>query len=68
MVKGIVVQFRRGRRTFKPRHFLLDFGAKDKEEAVKLVGKEVVILSVKYGLLSFRFLQYLRNNKQNKIG
>ncbi len=42
MVKGIVVQFRRGRRTFKPRHFLLDFGAKDKEEAAKLVGKEVI--------------------------
>ncbi|MBS3072511.1 50S ribosomal protein L35ae [Candidatus Pacearchaeota archaeon] len=42
MVKGIVVQFRRGRRTYKPRHFLIDINAKDKEEAAKSIGKEVV--------------------------
>ena len=42
MVKGIVVQFRRGRKTFKPRHFLIDVSAKDKKEAEKFVGKEVI--------------------------
>ena len=41
MVKGIVVQFRRGRHTVQERHFLLDFGFKNKEEAGKVVGKEV---------------------------
>lgn len=40
-MKGKVIQFRRGRHTYKPRHFLLDFGAKNKSEAEKLIGKEV---------------------------
>jgi len=40
MVKGTVVQFRRGRKTFKPRHFLLEVdGVNSREEASKLVGK-----------------------------
>ncbi|MFH1307554.1 MAG: 50S ribosomal protein L35ae [archaeon] len=39
--KGIVVQFRRGKRTIHEKHFLLDLGAKNREEASKLVGKEV---------------------------
>jgi len=41
MVKGIVVQFRRGRHTFKPRHFLLDVGTKSREDAKKMIGKQV---------------------------
>jgi large subunit ribosomal protein L35Ae len=42
MTKGKVIQFRRGRHVIKERHFLLDFGMKNREEASKLVGKEVV--------------------------
>jgi len=40
-MKGIVVQFRRGRRTIHERHFLLDLGTKSREEAKKLAGKSV---------------------------
>jgi len=40
-MKGIVIQFRQGRHTYKPRHFILDVGAKDRKEAEKFVGKEV---------------------------
>ena len=40
-MKGTVVQFRRGRHTYTPKHFLLDVGAKNREEASKLIGKEV---------------------------
>lgn len=43
MVKGLVIQFRRGRSTFKPRHFLIEIdGSNSREEASKFVGKEVV--------------------------
>ena len=38
---GKVIQFRRGVNTVHERHFLLDFGAKNREEAEKLVGKKV---------------------------
>ena len=42
MVTGKVVQFRRGRKTYKPRHFLLEFPkVTTREEATKLVGKSV---------------------------
>ncbi|MFH1585389.1 MAG: 50S ribosomal protein L35ae [archaeon] len=42
MVKGKVIQFRRSRRTYKPRHFLIEVeGVKNKKEAEKLEGKEV---------------------------
>jgi len=41
MAKGIVVQFRRGRKTIHKRHYLLDIGLTNREEAKKLVGKEV---------------------------
>jgi len=41
-MKGIVIQFRRGRKRIHEKHFILDFGMKDKEEAGKLKGKEVV--------------------------
>lgn len=40
-MKGKVIQFRRGRKTVHERHFLIEAGAKSKEEAAKLVGKEV---------------------------
>ena len=41
MVKGKVIQFRRGRHVIHERHFLIDVSAKDREEAGKFVGKEV---------------------------
>lgn len=41
-MKGIVVQFRRSRKTIKERHYLLDLGFKNREEAKKSAGKEVV--------------------------
>lgn len=40
-MKGIVVQFRRGRKVVHERHFLLDLGLNSREEAKKLAGKEV---------------------------
>jgi len=40
-MKGKVIQFRRGRHTIQERHFILDFGLKNKEEAAKLSGKTV---------------------------
>ena len=40
-MKGIVVQFRRGRRNIHERHFLLDLGFKNREEAKKTAGKSV---------------------------
>lgn len=40
-MKGKVIQFRRGRHTVQERHFILDFGLKNKEEAAKLSGKTV---------------------------
>ena len=43
MVKATVIQFRRGRKTFKPRHFLIEIeGIKTREDASKFVGKAVV--------------------------
>lgn len=41
MVKGKVVQFRRALKHVHERHFILDVGAKNKEEAAKLIGKDV---------------------------
>ena len=40
-MKGMVIQFRRGRHRIEEKHFILDFGVKGKEEAKKLVGKDV---------------------------
>lgn len=40
-MKGIVVQFRRGRKTIHEKHFLLDLGMQNREEAKKLAGKTV---------------------------
>ncbi|MFZ5955335.1 MAG: 50S ribosomal protein L35ae [Nanoarchaeota archaeon] len=42
MVKGIVLQFRRGRKTFTPKHFLIEISNCDnREKAQKYQGKEV---------------------------
>jgi large subunit ribosomal protein L35Ae len=41
MEKGLIVQFRRGPHRIHERHFLLDFSMKDREDARKIVGKEV---------------------------
>jgi large subunit ribosomal protein L35Ae len=40
-MKGIIVQFRRGRHRIHEKHYLLDLGMKNREEAKKLVGKIV---------------------------
>ena len=41
-MKGIVLQFRRGRKTVRPRHFLIEVSGTDsRESASKLVGKIV---------------------------
>jgi large subunit ribosomal protein L35Ae len=43
MVKATVVQFRRGRKTFKPKHFLIEIeGSDSREAAAEFVGKEAV--------------------------
>ncbi len=41
-MKGIIVQFRRGRHTIHERHYLIDIGLSSREEAKKYAGKEVV--------------------------
>jgi len=41
-MKGIVVQFRRGRHTIHERHYLLDLGLQNREEAKKMTGKGLV--------------------------
>ncbi len=42
VIKGKVIQFRRGRHTVHERHFLIEVeGVDTKEKAGKLVGKEV---------------------------
>ncbi len=40
-MKGIVVQFRRGRHRIHERHYLLDVGMTSREEAQKMAGKRV---------------------------
>ena len=44
-MKGKIVQFRRGRHRIHERHFIIDVNAKNKEEAGKFSGKEVVWIS-----------------------
>ena len=41
-MEGIVVQFRRGRHRIHEKHYLLDVGLVNREEAKKMIGKEVV--------------------------
>jgi large subunit ribosomal protein L35Ae len=40
-MKGIVVQFRRSRHRIHEKHYLLDIGMKNREEAKKMAGKHV---------------------------
>ena len=40
-MKGILVQFRRGRHRIHEKHYLLDLGMTKREEAKKLIGKMV---------------------------
>jgi len=41
-MKGKVIQFRRGRHTVHERHFIIEIsGIKDRENAGKLIGKDV---------------------------
>lgn len=40
-MKGIIVQFRRGRHVIHEKHYLLDLGFKSRDEAKKSVGKIV---------------------------
>ena len=40
-MKGMVVQFRRGRHSLHEKHYLLDLGATSRDEAKKFVGKSV---------------------------
>ncbi len=40
-MNGKVVQFRRSLKHIHERHFILDVGTKNKEEAKKMIGKEV---------------------------
>ena len=40
-MKGMVIQFRRGRHRIHEKQFLLDFGMKNKQEAEKMTGKVV---------------------------
>lgn len=40
-MKGILVQFRRGRHRIHEKHYLLDLGMKTRDEAKKLIGKIV---------------------------
>ena len=41
-MKGKVIQFRRGLKRIHERHFLLDVGTTNREEAGKFVGKDVI--------------------------
>jgi len=41
-MKGIIVQFRRSRHRIHERHYLLDLGFSNREEAKKVAGKEVI--------------------------
>ena len=40
-MKAKIIQFRRGRHRIHERHYLIDVGMKNKEDASKFVGREV---------------------------
>ncbi|MEK6927373.1 MAG: 50S ribosomal protein L35ae [Nanoarchaeota archaeon] len=40
-MKGILVQFRRSRKRIHEKHYLFDFGMKNREEAKKMIGKVI---------------------------
>lgn len=53
MVNAKVVQFRRGRRNYTPRHFLIEVvGIDSRDKAAKLIGK---------------FIEWKAPGKQNKV-
>ena len=41
-MKAKIIQFRRGRHRIHEKHFIIDVNAKNKEQAEKFVGKEVM--------------------------
>ena len=41
-MKAKIIQFRRGRHKIHERHYIIDVSAKNKEEAAKFIGKEVI--------------------------
>ena len=41
-MKGIVVQFRRGKHRIHEKHYLIDLGLASREEAKKMAGKQVI--------------------------
>ena len=41
-MKAKIIQFRRGRHKIHKKHFIIDVNAKNKEEAEKFAGKEVI--------------------------
>ena len=54
-MKALVIQFRRGKRTITPRHFLIEAeGVENRKEAQKLVGKEVLWISSGKNKLEFK--------------
>ena len=42
MTKGIVIQFRRSRKRIHEKHFLIDVNLKNKSEAEKFIGREII--------------------------
>jgi len=40
-MEGKVIQFRRGRNTVHEKHFILDVGTKNRQDALKMIGKTV---------------------------
>lgn len=44
-MKGKIIQFRRGKHIIHERHYLVDVSAKNREEAEKFIGKEVLWVS-----------------------
>jgi len=46
-MKATIISFRRGRKTQKPRHFIIEVeGIETKEKAIKLIGKKVSWTSI----------------------
>jgi large subunit ribosomal protein L35Ae len=42
MVKGKVIQFRRGLKRIHEKHYIIEVGTKDRDSAKKFVGKSVI--------------------------
>ncbi len=41
-MKAMIVQFRRGRHTYRSRHFILDVNVKSRKDTASFIGKDVV--------------------------